>query len=177
MDEQTASLRAQLATVGAHFRYDELVAGYDYSRDWMRRAFRVAPDSEAGQQAFLFLLNTSLNPEYSCSAERFNDVIALAPSILKQHPHWAIRAEVLLAIGDAYRDIIAVANGVNGEASEDAAKYKKEVPHARREALRYYRAAVAAAPHSEAAKEAQKKARDLQAGMTPNHMRFFCYSD
>ncbi len=176
LDERTAGLRAKLATVGANFSYDELGDAYEYNRDWMQKAFRVAPDSEAGQRAFLILLDKAFHPGCCCGGG-FEDVIAQAPRILKQHPHWAIRPQVLLAIGDAYRDIIAIANGASPYASDDDARYKPQVPHARREALRYYRAVVAAAPHSDSAREALKKARDLQAGIIPRDTRFLCIYD
>ncbi len=176
IDQNTASLRAQLAGVGAHFAYDELGATYAYARDWIQEAFRIAPESQAGQRAFLFLLNTSFQPGCCCSGEGFKDVISRAPQILKQHPHRAIGPEVLLAIGDAYRDIVAVANGAYDPFAE-AVEYKPQEPHARREALRYYHAAIAAAPHSDAAKEALRKARDLQAGIAPRDLRFICLYD
>ncbi len=177
VDVATASLRQELGTAGAHFSYDELGGAYEFSRDWMQAAFRTAPDSEAGQQAFLFLLNASFEPGCCCSGETFEDVIRRAPQYLQQHPKWTIRADVLLAIGDAYRDIIGVANGANGDPFGDAAQYKPKAQEAYHEALRYYREAIRAAPRSDAGKEALRRAWSLEAGFIPYDTRFVCIYD
>ncbi len=177
-EQETAPLRAKLAAAGADFVDADLAGGYEYNRDWIQEAFRVAPDSEAGQQAFLYLLTQSFHPSCCCAGqeEGFQEVIVRAPPYLREHPHWTIRTKVLLAIGDAYRDIIAVANGAGGDPF-DAAKYMPQTKRAYHEALRYYREAMMTGPGSDAANEALRSAWALEVGIAPLTTRFVCIYD
>ena len=166
-------LQMQFAPAGAHFDHDELGGGYSYAHNLLWQAFHMATESAAGQQAFLDLIAAAFHPECCYSGNGFEEVITRASQYLAEHPGIAIRSQVLLAIGDAYRDRIAVANGANGDPFNDAAKYKRADKRSYWEALRNYRAAIKAAPGSDSANSALKQAWSLQAGLPPLETRFF----
>ena len=172
LDAATARIRSQLSGAGAHYEYNALGASYNYEHDWVQEAFKAAPDSLAGQQAFLFLLDQAFNPGCCWSGNGFENVIKRAPQYLREHPQWNIRSQILLAIGDAYRDKIAIANGANGDPFGDAARLAPSGKESYREALRYYRAAVTASPGTDSANQALAEAWALEAGLPPLDTRF-----
>jgi hypothetical protein len=172
VDTATAEARTRLAATGAHFDNDPLGGTYAYAHNWLWEAFRAAPDSAPRQQAFLVLLDDAFHPSCCWSGNGFEDVIRLAPQYLRDHPQWAIRGQVLLAIADAYRDRIAAANGANGDPFGDAAQYKQRANLAYHEALRYYRAALKNSVDKDSARQALTRAWALEAGISPVEARF-----
>ena len=174
-DSNIVKLKSQLIAAGAHFQYDELGASYSYDHAWMQEAFRAARHSVAGKKAFLFLLNHSFDPA-GCG-DGFEDVIKQAPKYLREYSDPEVRAHILLALGDAYRDRIAVANDAGGDPFQEAAAYKKDIPQNYAAALRYYRRAIAAAPASAPAHQATTRAWALLAGIEPLDTRFLCIYD
>jgi hypothetical protein len=176
VDKSVAPVKAQLIDADAHFQYDELGGVYSYDHDWLREAFRAAPQSAAGKQAFLFMLDRAFAPG-GCASDGFEDVIQRAPNYLHEYSDPGVRAHIFLALGDAYRDRIATANEANGDPFQEASHYKPHVHQNYLEALRYYRGAVNASPGSESAKKALTRAWALLAGIKPLDTRFVCIYD
>ena len=175
LDEAIIRVKAQLATAGAHFHYDELGRCYSYDHDWVQEAVRRAPHSAAGKQAFLFILDRGFVPG-GCPSDG-SEVIARAPSYLREYSDPEIRAHISLALADAYRDRIAVVNGANGDPFQQADDYKRTVHEDYSQALRWYRESIKASPGSESAQRALTQAWALLAGLKPLDTRFVCIYD
>ncbi len=111
---KTATVRAELFRAGARFEYSPLDGSFAFDHDWLQEAFRTAPESGPGEAAFLFLMERGFDPSCCCrgGALKFRKVIRVAGLYLRDHPQASIRPQVLLALGDAYRDIVALADGV-----------------------------------------------------------------
>lgn len=176
VNQNVVHIKEQLTAAGAQFTYNELGASYSYQHDWVQEAFRTAPDSRGGKAAFLYILDAAFTPG-GCPGDGFEDVITRAPNYLRQYSDPEIRAHIFLALGDAYRDRIAVANGANGDPSQEAAQYKPQVQQNYAEALHLYRQAISASPGSDSAQKALVSAWALIAGLKPLDTRFVCVGD
>jgi hypothetical protein len=77
-------------------------------------------------------------------------------------------------MGDAYRDIVALAAGQHGDTYADSATYKPEAAKARSNAVAEYRAGLALDDKSETSSIAKERLRSLQAGEARHDTRFFC---
>ena len=79
-------------------------------------------------------------------------------------------------VGEAYRDIVALAHGA-GDIYADSSRYGAEAGPAALKAIEHYRAAMRAAPGSEAARQSWRRAWWLTAGLVPKDLRFYCVYD
>lgn len=178
LDAALATLRRRFSRHGARFEYNPLGAAVEYDHDWIEQALHLAPSSTPGEAAFLFLMNRGFDPTCCCRGGefQFRKVIQEGSRYLHEYPHSASRSQVLLAMGDAYRDIIALAHGALADYA-DAAEFRPETEQAYAKALQYYRAALAASPGSDVAANAKVRAWQLMAGLTPAGTRFVCVYD
>jgi hypothetical protein len=178
LDAELATLRSMFSRFGARFEYSPLGASVEYDHDWVEEALHLAPASAPGEAAFLFLMDRGFDPTCCCAGGeyQFRKVIEEGARRLREYPRAASRSQVLLAMGDAYRDIIALAHGALADYA-NAVEFRPEMQQAHASALKYYRAAIAASPGSETSAEAKVKAWMLIAGLTPADTRFVCVYD
>jgi hypothetical protein len=127
---------------------------------------------------FLFQLANGFDPSGTCAAgaEGFRRVIQNGEKYLERVPASPIAADVHYQVGDAYRDIFALARGAAGDYA-DSSRYGAEAGPATLKALEHYRAAMRAGPASPAARAAWKRAWWIEAGLVPRDVRFYCIYD
>jgi hypothetical protein len=77
-------------------------------------------------------------------------------------------------MGDAYRDIVALAAGQHGDTYADSGTYKPEQANSRSRAVAEYRAGLALDDKSDTLGIARERLRLLQAGEAPHDTSFYC---
>jgi len=107
-------------------------------------------------------------------SDQFREVIRRGGEFLREHRSADVEARVHFMIGDAYRDIVALAAGLRGDNYADPNDYKPEAADARTKAIASYRAGLALDDKSEVSKIARQHLRSLEAGEAPRNMRFYC---
>jgi hypothetical protein len=185
-DEPAA--REELRTAGANFQYDELGGDFTYVGEWLRAAWDVAPESEPGMAAFLFLLDSSFELGCCCPAglTGYENVIRVGTQYLDTHPVSPIRVSVMLRVADAYKDEVILAfgyelTGFGAPTSQtigiDLPLPKPEELDAFKLALKFYREVIASTPDSEEGRQAKARAWRLMANAKVLPTRFVCLYD
>jgi len=77
-------------------------------------------------------------------------------------------------MGGAYRDIVALASGLQDDNYADPNNYKSEASEARTKAIAEYRAGLALDDKSEPSRIARQHLGSLEAGEAPHDARFYC---
>ena len=174
-DPAQVAPRASLEGMGARFVRSD---GYVSLHAWMDQARVIDRDSPLGQRIFLFQMASGFDPSGTCAAgsEGFRRVIQNGEHYLERVPASPIAAEVHFEVGEAYRDIVALARGAAGDYA-DSSRYGAEAGEAARKALEHYRAAMRAGAGSPAAQAAWRRAWWLKAGLAPRDVRFYCIND
>ena len=169
---------APLRALGAQFTYSELGAAWVYTRTWLSQARVLDRDSPVGQAVLLIQLDQGFDFSGTCAAgaEGFRRVIDNGERYLARVPLSPIAAEVHFLVGEAYRDVVALAHGAGLEYADSSA-YTAAEPEARRRALEHYRAAIAGAPDRQVARAAWRRAWWLLAGLPPRSVRYLCIYD
>lgn len=140
------SLRAAGADL---FRY-EPCGCVVYSGNWLIGAWRAAPESAPGRQAYLIKLASGFNAG-ACGGDA-DEVVKSGELYLKEHPRSPIRPAVMLHVADGYAEKVALRYvGPPYGSGEEA---DKAFPIA----LNYYRRVMAMAPASSEAQEARRSA-------------------
>ncbi len=173
----SANLRP-LRALGAGFNWVELGGAWTYTRTWLAQARLLDRDGPVGERILLAQLNAGLDFSGTCAggAEGFRAVIQTGERYLERLPASPIAADVHFLVGEAWRDVVALAAGA-GDVYADASAYTDQAPDARRRAVAHYRAAIAAAPTSAAARAAWQQAWWLLAALAPRDTRFYCVYD
>ena len=166
----------QLEGIGAQFLYDSTSERNLYALNWLRQAYELDPNGRAGELAFLLLMNRGFNTSPGCEngEELFRQVLRRGTEYLRQRRSADIEARVHFMMGDAYRDIMALAAGQHGETYANSATYKPEEANARTRAIAEYRAGLVLDDKSEASIIAKERLRGLQAGEAPHDTSFYC---
>lgn len=174
--------RAITVATGARYAFLPIGRGYAYEGNLLREAHVTDPTGVAGQLAFLTQLEQGFI-EPACggdlAGEHFRRVIRDGERFLAQITDSAWRARAHLAVADAYRDIVAVSEGI-AWSGPDPAHYRPEAPRARERAVAHYRAFLALEPAAGALAspwQAWREAWRLLAGLTPAATRFVCLYD
>ena len=169
---------APLRTMGARFAWSDAAGGWVYRRNWMFEARTLDRDSRIGQSVFLQQLALGFDPSGICESggEGFQRVLDNGERYLARVPASPIVPEVRLMLGDAYDDIVAIADGAVEELP-NTAQYAARAPIARREALRHYRAAIDAAAGTPVAEAAWRKGWWLLSALPLRSARFHCLND
>lgn len=176
--EETGAMLAPFRALGAQFTWAASGATWVYDRNWLVQARTLDRDSRLGQRILLSQLSSGFDFSGSCAkgAEAFRRVIQNGERYLARQPTSPIAQDVRLALADAYRDIVALAQGAGGEWA-DSSRYSTEAPAARRLALAHYRAVIAANPTHPAAEYAWRRAWRLAAGLPVGGTRYLCVTD
>jgi hypothetical protein len=164
-----------LRNLGARFSWSEATQSWVYRRNWLYEARAIDRDSPIGRAILLQQLAQGFDPSGACEAgpAAFERVLDNGERYLARVPDSPIAAEVHFYLGEAYRDIVALADGAAG-AVPDTALYAGREAMARREALRHYRAVIELAPGTPVAERAWQRGWWLLAGLPLRDVRFFC---
>jgi hypothetical protein len=160
--------RSELQELGAVFEMNEFGGFYEYKNNWLEQARELDPDGEAGQMAMLVSLARP-----SCDPRK---VILDGEQLLKKGIDVPTATQLHFIVGDAYSDIVALAEGPPLDADYDPAQFRNDAGSARTKALDHYRAGLAVDPTSENAKDAWRQAWHLSAGLVPS-TRNVCVGD
>jgi hypothetical protein len=151
-----APLRSQLVGLGAEFPQGP-VGEYGYGGNWLKEARELDPDGEVNEMAVLVSIS-----HHSCDPD---DVIRQADGLLAKGLNGPTEERVHFILGNAYADIVGLAEGVNPDI--DASPWKGRAEIARSEALDEYRSVLSADTTSEMARDAWRQAWNLSAGLLP----------
>lgn len=165
---------APLRAAGARFRWSPVVGMQISERAWLAQARALDRDSRLGQSILLAQLNSAFDFSGACGRgpDGFRAVIENGRRYLERVSDSPIAAQVHFYLGEAWRDVVALAGGAGGDFA-DVSRYEVEADSARAAALRHYRQAIAAGP-SPTAHAAWRQAWWLLSGMAPVGTRFFC---
>ena len=166
----------QLERIGAQFFYDSTSERNLYGLNWLRHAYELDPNGRAGELAFLLLMKRGFNTSPGCENgdELFRQVLRRGTEYRRQRRRTDVEARVHFMMGDAYRDIVALAAGQHGDTYADPATYKPEEANARTKAIAEYRAGLVLDDKSEVSIIAKERLRGLQAGEAPHDTSFYC---
>jgi hypothetical protein len=166
----------QLERIGAQFSYDSTSERNLYVLNWLRQAYDLDPNGRAGELAFLLLMQRGFNTSPGCEngGELFRQVLRRGTEYLRQRRSTDVEARVHFMMGDAYRDIVALAAGQHGDTYADSAAYKPEEANARTKAVAEYRAGLVLDDKSDTSRIAKDRLRSLQAGEAPHDTTFYC---
>lgn len=167
-----------LRNLGARFTWSQLAGSWVYRRNWLYEARTLDRDGAVGRAVFLLQLSQGFDPSGVCEGggEGFQRVLDNGERYLARVPDSPIAPEVHLLLGDAYDDIVALADGVAASFA-DSSRYLQRAPAARQEALRHYREAIASAPGTPVADAAWKQGWWLLSGLPMRNARFLCVYD
>jgi len=172
------TVRAPLEALGARFNPSELGGTWVYTHSWLNQARILDRDSRLGQSILLIQLDNGFDFSGTCAggAEGFRRVIENGERYLERLPDSPIAAEVHFLVGEAYRDIVALAHGA-GDIYADSSHYGTEAGGAAVQAIAHYREAMKAGPDSKVAQAAWRQAWWMKAGLAPRDVRFYCIYD
>lgn len=167
--------RAALQAAGAAFGRSYIGAPWIYERSWLTLSRMLDRDGPIGQRILLAQMRRAFDFSSGCrdGADGFRRVIANGERYLTRVPDSPIAAEVHFELGEAYRDIVALARGAGG-IDADSSRYGGEAAEAGRMALVHYGEAMKAGAQSPVAQEAWRRAFWLKAGLEPRDLRFYC---
>jgi hypothetical protein len=175
-DDDGAKGRAALEALGAHFvRQNDIWVS---QHAWLIQARALDRDSPIGQRILLAQLGNAFDFSGSCAGgpEEFRRVIAEGERYLARMPATPIAPSVHFLVGEAWRDIVALAHGAGG-LDADSSRYGAEAEAAAQKALAHYTEAMKAGPTSPVARAAWRRAWWLRAGLAPRGLRFYCVGD
>jgi hypothetical protein len=166
----------QLERIGAQFSYDSTSERNLYVLNWLRQAYELDPNGRAGELVFLLLMKSGFNTSPGCANgdELFRLVLRRGTEYLRQRRSADIEARVHFMMGDAHRDIVALAAGQHGDTYANSATYKPEQANARTKGMAEYRAGLVLDDKSEVSIIAKERLRGLQAGEAPHDTSFYC---
>ena len=177
-EQEAEPALAPLKALGARFSWAELDGTEVYHHTWLTEARALSRDTPLGERILIAQLLSGFDFSGTCAggAEGFRRVIENGERYLARLPQSPIAADVHYLVGDAYRDVVALAHGAGGELS-DSSRYKAEAPEAARKALSHYVAAMQAGADDPAARAAWSRTWWLRAGLVPRDVRYFCVYD
>lgn len=176
--EKGAATRDALTKLGAKFQKAPLESSIRYTHSWLLQARDSDINGPVGDLAFRILMENGFEISVSCGggAEQFKKVIEQGEAYLQKTTVAAARSEVDLMVADAYRDIVALAEGAGPEPS-NANLYQNNAEDARRKAIQHYRFALENANDNPITKAAWAEAWRLIVGLPPSDLRYYCYYD
>lgn len=168
--------QAALERLGARFSYDTASERNLYALNWLQEAYKLDSNGQAGELAFLLLMARGFDTSPGCKngSELFREVLRRGTEYLRTPHSPQVEARIHFLMGDAYRDIVALAAGQHGDTYANPATYKPEAAKARSNAVTEYRAGLALDDKSETSSIAKERLRSLQAGEAPLDTSFYC---
>jgi hypothetical protein len=170
---EQSKLRTALQELGANFETGFEDPSYHYSGNWLSEAKDLDPDTEGGQLALVAWMSRGDGCERAGSVI-FREVISKGEMLLTKKINASTAAKVHFMVGDAYSDIVAIADGVDANGAYTSAV--GDEADSRAKALQHYRAGLALDNTSEDARDAWRQAWHLSAGLVPG-TRYACFGD
>jgi len=165
--------RQQLKQLGAQFNYSEPAGAYDYLDTWRQQAFKLGVDGPAGELALRMQLEDIFREGYCADKAKFTEAIQRGESYLLQKHEAKDLIAVRLMVADAYRDIVALAEGADDNVKQK--EYLDLKDTARNKAIMHYRKALADSKPTRKTMLAWGEAWRLIAGVVPHNN--YCWVD
>ena len=163
------------------FAHEELGGGFYYSRDLLWRVWRDYPSSDAGERAFVLLLELGWDTSGVCAkgADQFQEVIRRGETFLKDRTSSPNRPVVTLLVGQAYATWWALSNQTSADMSDyvDPRRYQTGANGARLQAIHYFESLLEIAPNTKLAEFAGRSLPPLRVEQVPEEYKFFCIYD
>jgi hypothetical protein len=171
-----SAAQAPLERLGAQFSYDPVSERNLYALNWLQEAYALDSNGRAGELAFLLLMKRGFDTSPGCKngSELFREVLRRGTEYLQTPRNPQIEARIHFLMGDAYRDIVALAVGQHGDTYANSDTYKPEQANARTKAIAEYRAGLVLDDKSEVSIIAKERLHGLQAGEAPHDTSFYC---
>ncbi len=151
---------------------------WTYTGGWLDEIPGLGLDGPVSNAVFVMMMAGGFPAPGGCSAgaEPFRTVITKGEAWLARHSEHPSRRAVHFLVGDAYRDIVALAHGAGAPGGEDAdsSRYLEQAPAALGKALEHYRLVITPGDTSLVGREAWRRAWWLMAGLPPLETRFAC---
>ena len=183
-DTDAAPLRRGLARYGVKLGRQTHQGGLDYRSDLLWRVWREFPETEAGERAFVELLNRGWNTDSGegCppNPDLFRSVIEKGEAFLADRPESRVRKEVLYSVAVAYESWWSIAHAPADDEFVNAPPYPRRAANvrqaalARERAIEYYREVARIAPGTPEAAAALRRLPRLVLGFDTGQRRFFC---
>lgn len=181
-DDRGSVLHDRLAAVGASIAIlsdqykDETFRWYSYTRNWLKQAYQIAPDSRAGGFAFLALAEAGFRTSPAC-APMAETVIARGSEYLRRYPRSPIGDQVHLLIAEAWSDMLSSAwAGLAADGNPLRLRPRGE-DTLRAHAIAEFTVGLRGHPGGAQARVAWEGAWRLMAGLAPSREYFFCESE
>jgi|SRR5215472_9952218 len=179
--DQCEQVRREFKQRNLSFEHEELGGGFYYSRDLLWRIWRDYPGSDAGEHAFVLLLDLGWDTSGVCAkgGDQFREVIHQGESFLTNRPTSPNRAVVTLLVGEAYAAWWALSNESSGEMADyvDPKQYQQGADEARLKAIQYFDLVLQMAPNSKLTEFAVQTLPPLRLEQVPEQYKFFCVYD
>ena len=171
----------------AHFTWDSLGDSWIYQHDLFWAAWRAAPDTEWGQDAFFLLLESGWDTSGVCrkGADAFRTVIEQGQKFLAAHADSPVRLPVTYLVAEAYETwwslsewsscspVIDLGPGPC-RAAPASTGYRAGAEAARQQAIADYDALLAADPATHDTPALRRRLARLKLGIDTNQRRFYC---
>ncbi len=177
-----AQLKTDLSRYNLTLKYDQLGAGYYYSRDLLWRIWADYPHTVWGERAFVLLLDRGWDTSFTCEkgGDQTREVIRQGESFLRQHPGSPYRAVVKLLVAEAYASWWSLSNESAGSDMSDyvdAKQFQEGAEDARLQAIAYFEELLQLVPGTELSKFADQVLPPLRNHQILDNYRFFCVYD
>jgi hypothetical protein len=174
-------------TAGAHFNWNSLDDSWNYQHELLWSAWRAAPGSEWGQDAFFLLLASGWDTSGVCrnGADQFRTVIEQGQKFLAGNPSSPLRLPVTYLMAEAYETwwslsewsscspVIDLGPGPC-KAAPGSARYTAGAGTALQQAIADYEALLAADPSTYGTPALRRRLARLKLGIDTNQRRFYC---
>jgi hypothetical protein len=178
------------AIAGAHFVWNSLGDSWTYQHDLLWSAWRAAPASEWGQDAFFLLLANGWDTSGVChdGTDQFHTVIEQGQKFLASNPSSPLRLPVTYLLAEAYETWWSLSEwsscspvidlGPNPcRASPASAPYQSGAEAALQQAIADYEALIAADPSIYGTPALRGRLARLKLGVDTNQRQFYCLYD
>jgi hypothetical protein len=174
-------------TAGAHFAWNSQDDSWSYQHDLLWSAWRAAPQSEWGQDAFFLLLASGWDTSGVChnGPEQFRTVIEQGKKFLAANPSSPLRLPVTYLMAQAYETWWSLSEWSSCSPVIDlgpspcraalaSARYQSGAEAAREQAIANYEALLAADPSTYGTPALRRRLARLKLGIDTNQRQFYC---
>ncbi|MDE3137791.1 MAG: hypothetical protein KGL59_14525 [Acidobacteriota bacterium] len=178
------------STAGAHFAWNSLDDSWSYQHDLLWSAWRAAPESEWGQDAFFLLLASGWDTSGVChnGTDQFRTVIEQGQKFLASNPSSPLRLPVTYLLAEAYETWWSLSEWSSCSpvidlgpspcrASPASARYQSDAEAARQQAIADYEALLASDPSIYGTPALRRRLARLKLGIDTNQRQFYCLYD